>query len=195
MRPSILCRERLERIQDILERFGGALSVRDFFRSFGIHEWEVTQAAGLGWVKIETHKPPTGRPSRIVRTVSNCQAAKLPLPRRVMEKCVSIRHAKFAMHSVCECVKGGCAWVGMLPLTDAYRRAFPAARKRRAATASMSRLLRRPDVKAARTWYRALANREIPLSESMPDTASGIWQRLRELGNWRAGPRITIVRE
>ncbi len=129
MRPLILCRERLERIQDILERLGGMLSVRDFFRSFGIHEWEVTQAAELGWVQIEMRTPRTGRPSRIVRAVSNCRPAKLPLPRRLIGKSISVRHANFAMYSVCLCVKGGAAFIGMRPLTDAYRRAFPAAKK------------------------------------------------------------------
>jgi predicted NAD/FAD-dependent oxidoreductase len=83
----------------------------------------------------------------------------------------------------------------MASFTDAYLQAFPAARKRRAATASMSRLLNHPDVKAARAWFYAQVHHEIAREERMPQTANGIWQRLRELGNWRAGPRITIVRE
>lgn len=186
MRQLILCRERLERIERILDRVGGMLSIRDFWRTYSVHDWEVRQAAELGWVKIETHKPRTGRPSAIARSVSHCQAAKLPLPRRCLGRCISIRHAKFALYSVCYAVKGGAAFIGMRPLTDAYRRAFPAARKRRAATASMSRLLRHPDVEAARAWYRALANGRIPLSESMPETARGIWLRLNELRSARA---------
>lgn len=190
MRALVLCRERLERIQDILERVGGMLSVRDFFRSFGIHEWEVTQAAELGWVKIETHKPHTGRPSRIARTVSKCSPAKLPLPRRLIGKCVSIRHANFAMYSVCLCVKGGAAFIGMRPLTDAYLRAFPAARKRRAATASMSRLMRHPDVKAARAWLHAKVRLELHWSAPMPESAKEIWQRLRELKSSQAAPAL-----
>jgi hypothetical protein len=194
MRSSILCRERLDRIQRILSRNAGALIVREFARTYSVWEWEVEQAAALGWIKIETHKPRTGRPSRIAKIVSENTAAKLPPWRCQIEKPISIRHWRFAMLSVCTCRKGGHSLFFYLPpYTDAYLRSFPAAKKRRAAAASMSRLLHHPGVKAARKWYYAWANREIPHEETMPDTASGILQRLRELGNWRAGPRITIV--
>ncbi|MBL9178637.1 MAG: hypothetical protein JNM65_11270 [Verrucomicrobiaceae bacterium] len=193
MRPLILCRERLERIQRILERVGGSLTVREFSRTYSVREWEVEQAAALGWVKIETHKPRTGRPSRIARTVSECPAAKLPPWRCQIEKPISIRHANFAFHSVCYCVKGGSAWVGMLPLTVAYRRAFPAARKRRAATASMSRLMRHPDVKAARAWLHAKVRLELHWSAPMPESAKEIWQRLRELKSSQAAPALPTV--
>ena len=35
-------------------------------------------------------------------------------------------------------------------------------------------------------WFYARLSREIPGEELMPNTASGIWVRLAELGNWRA---------
>lgn len=195
MHPSILCRERLNRIQRIIERNAGALTVREFTRTYSVGEWEVEQAAALGWIKIETHKPRTGRPSRIAKTVSETTVAKLPPLRCQIEKPISIRHWNFALHSVCTAIKGGTRRFFYLPpYTNAYLRAFPAAKKRRAATASMSRLLHHPDVKATRTWFYAQVNREITREEPMPTTASGIWQRLLELGNWRARPRITIIR-
>jgi hypothetical protein len=187
MRSSILCRERLGRIQRILDRVG-PLSVREFARTFSVWAWEVEQAAALGWVKIETRKPHTGRPSRIARTISGNPTAKLPPWRYQIEKPISIRHANFAFHSVCHCVKGGSAWVGMLPLTDAYRRAFSAARKRRAATASMSRLLRHPDVKAARAWHHAKVRQELHWSAPLPQTAKEVWQHLEELRAQRMRP-------
>lgn len=49
------------------------------------------------------------------------------------------------------------------------------------------------DVKAARAWYYARFDGVAPRSESMPDTVNGIVQRLRELGSWRVGPRITVI--
>lgn len=195
MHSVILCRERLDRIQRILERNEGALTVRGFARTFSVWEWEVEQAAELGFIKIETRKPRTGRPSRIAQIVSETPAAKLLPWRSQIERTISVRHWNFALYSVCRAVRGGAACAGMASFTDAYLQAFPAARKRRAATASMSRLLHHPDVKAARAWFYAQVHHEIDRGEHMPDTATGIWQRLRELGSWRAGPRITIIRQ
>ena len=65
---------------------------------------------------------------------------------------------------------------------------FPGATKRRAHTACASRLIRRGDVRAARAWYYATYEGDVPRGESMPDTASGILQRVRELGSWRVVP-------
>lgn len=186
MRHATLCRERLDRILRVLARNAGALTVREFARSFSVWQWEIEQAASLGFLKIETHKPLTGRPSRIARIVSECQAAKLPPYRCQIEKLISIRHWNFAFHSTYYAIKGGSSLFWRTPpYTDAYLRAFPAAKKRRAAAASMSRLLRHPHVKAARAWFYSKISQEIPKDEPMPDTASGIWQRLRELGSWR----------
>jgi hypothetical protein len=53
MRPLILCRERLDRILSILDRRGGELPVREFLRTFSVYEFEVTQAADLGWIAID----------------------------------------------------------------------------------------------------------------------------------------------
>ena len=195
MRSSILCRERLDRIQQILARNTGALPVREFARTFSVWEWEVEQAAALGWVKIETRKPRTGRPSRIATIVSKPQAAKLPPYRWQIEKPISFRHQLFAMHSTCAVKRGSRKLVHLPAITDVYQSVFKRATKRRAATASASRLMRRSDVRAARAWYYARFDGDAPRSEPMPDTVNGIWQRLRELGSWRAGPRITIVRE
>ena len=192
MRTLTLCRERLERIQDILSRDAGALTVREFARSFSVWEWEIEQAATLGFIEIETHKPRTGRPSRIAKIVSNNPSAKLPLWRWFIEKPINYRHQLFAMHSTCA-IKYGSRLVSIPAITDAYQSVFKRAKKRRAATASASRLMRRSDVKAARAWYYARFENATPRGEPMPRTASGIWQRLRELGSWRAGPRVAAA--
>jgi hypothetical protein len=82
----ILCHERLARIQRVLNKNPGTLTVREFARSYGVWEWEIEQAAALGWIQIETKKPRTGRPSRIVKRVSETHSAKLPPYRWQIEK-------------------------------------------------------------------------------------------------------------
>jgi len=102
-----LCRERLARIQRVLSKNVGALTVREFSRSFGVWEWELEQASILGWIQIDTHRPHTGRPSRIVQAVSNPEAAKLPPCRAEIERPISIRHWRFALFSAFGAIKGG----------------------------------------------------------------------------------------
>jgi hypothetical protein len=188
MISATLCRERLERIQRLLNQHAGVLTVRTLTRSYHVWSWEIEQAAALGWIQIETRKPHTGRPSRIVKSVSKPEGAKLPLYRWQIEKPIRIRHWNFAFHSVYSAIRGGSSFLWRIaPYTDAYLQAFPAAKSRRAATASMSRLLRHPDVRAARAWFYSKVSQEIPRDEPMPDTARAIWQRLRELGSWRVG--------
>jgi hypothetical protein len=47
-----LCRERLTRIQSVLNKNGGKLTVRDFARTFSVWERELEQAAELGCIQI-----------------------------------------------------------------------------------------------------------------------------------------------
>lgn len=193
MSHMILCRERLARIQRVLNKNTGALTVRDFARSFSVWEWEIEQAAALGWLKIETRKPRTGRPSRIVREVSKPEGAKLPPFRWQMEKPISYRHAHFARLST-HAMHRGSRWLaarGMGPpcTTDVYQHAFPRALGRKGAAASASRLRRRNDVKAARAWHYARFDGEIPRDEPMPRTVSAIIQRLREVRSWRVAAK------
>lgn len=185
MPPLPLCRERLDRIRRILTRNSGTLTVREFARSFSVWEWEIEQAAALGWIQIETRKPRTGRPSRIVREVSKPCTAKLPPYRWQIEKPISIRHARFAMLSTCGMHRGSRLGPGLPCTTDIYQHAYPRALKRNAAAASASRLRRRNDVKAARTWHYARHDGDVPRDEPMPRTVSAIIQRLREVRSWR----------
>lgn len=189
MNTNILCRERLARIQRILNKNAGALTVRDFVRSYHVYEWEIEQAAALGWIQIETRKPNTGRPSRIVREVSRPEGAKLPPYRWQMEKPIKFNHARFAMLSTCAMHRGS-RWLasrgfGLPCTTDVYQSAYPRALKRNAAAASASRLRRRNDVKAVRTWHYARHDGDVPRDEPMPRTVNAIIQRLREAGSWR----------
>lgn len=184
MRPFILCRERLDRILRILTRNADALSVRELGRTYNIRKWEIEQAATLGWIRLETRKPRTGRPARVAVKVSNCQAAKLPFHRTQIEKHISYRHQNFAHLSVYCGLKGGSRrFFPIPPYTSIYLRSYADARSRRGAAASMSRLMCRSDVRTVRAWHYAQLNREIPRDEPMPQTVSAIRQRLRDVGS------------
>jgi hypothetical protein len=189
MHSFTLCRERLYRILDVLDRNAGELPARAFTRSFSVWQWEIEAAAALGCVEIVTRKPPIGRPSRIVCKVSQPQAAKLPPPRRMIEKPVSHRHWMFAMYSTHSTPYGSrfmaAQGFGMPCITDAYQKAFPRARSRKAAAASASRLIRRYDVRIARACFFARVEGDVSRRDPMPQTANGIWQRLYEAGSWR----------
>jgi hypothetical protein len=184
-----LCRERLYRILDVLDRNAGELPARAFSRSYSVWQWEIEAAAALGWVDIVTRKPPTGRPSRLVCKVSQPQAAKLPPYRWQIEKPISHRHIMFALHSTHATPYGSrflaAEGFGMPCITDAYQKAFPRAKRRKAAAASASRLKRRYDVRIARAWFSARSCGEIPKNGPMPETANKIWQCLYDAGSWR----------
>jgi hypothetical protein len=174
MRSLILCRERLNRILGILDRNGGIVSLRDFWRTYGVHEWEVEQAAELGWLRIVTRKPRVGRPSRVAQKLSECESAKLPPFRCQIPREISIRHWRFALESV------SCSGFKMTTRVRAYLRAFPNARSRAGASASASRLMKRRDVRVVRLWFLRIS--ESRHYEDMPNNVNAILTRLRELG-------------
>ncbi len=124
----------------------GALTVRTLARSYHVWSWEIERAVAFGWLEIITRKPPSGRSFRIVRTVSNPEAAKLPPFRPQIERPISAWHWNFTLPSMPS--KGGqfMGWLdGML------HGLLPRIRERRAA-ASISRFLRHPNVQAAQAW-------------------------------------------
>lgn len=184
MRPLILCRERLDRIRCVVERLGGAATIRDLWRSYGIREWEVQQAAELGCLTVTTRKPLVGRPSRVVEFCGLINA-KMPPSRWSIEREISIRHWWFALRSVTQSVKRGMRRWGFPATVSAYVNTYHP-RSRNGAYASTSRLLKRSDVRVARQWFYAQSGGELPVGEVMPRTVSGIRLRLRELGSWRA---------
>jgi hypothetical protein len=186
---SALRRERIACILHVLNKNGGELTVRDLLRSYSVWEWALEQAAALGWIHIETRKPRTGRMSRIVHEITQPYAIKLPPYCWQLEKPIKFNHARFAMLSTCAMHRGS-RWLGSrgfgLPCTtDVYQHAYPRALKRNAAAASASRLRRRNDVKAVRTWHYARYDGDVPRDEPMPRTVNAIIQRLREAGSWR----------
>lgn len=180
MRPLILCREHLYRILKILDRHQGTVSIRDLGRTYRIWEWQVEQAAELGWVRILTRQPRVGRPSRFAQKLSKTEAAKLPPFRRNIPGCISIRHARFASESVDVMPGGGRFGFKVSTLVRAYLRAFPEARSRAGAGASATRLMKRRDVRFARYWFQRTSG--MRTYEPMPRSVDAIIARLRELG-------------
>jgi hypothetical protein len=181
----MLSRERLDRIRRVLIRQGGTETLRQLSRRFAIFPVEIEAAEALGWVEIETVKPRTGRPSRIVRLSEN-PAAKLPPFRRSMERPISHRHWKFAMLTVFKSIARGGTIFPIPCHIESYLEAFPEARSREGAHASCSRLLNHPNVFAARQWFYAQLNGEVPNAERMPETPAEIWDVLEIHQSYRA---------
>lgn len=191
MNLAILCRERLDRINAILARFPDGLSVRQFTRTFSVWNWEVQQAAGLGFVKIEARKPRTGRPalivSRVSDDVSETKTAKLPPFRDEMPKPIRHRLWMLAIYAnQIESNSRACLGFDLLPRYKAWMRASPAARSAAGARASASRVRRTRDAIAAKQWTFARMGGELPDNEPQPVSATEVWLRLKELGSWRA---------
>ena len=176
-------REKLERLLRVLTTRNDELPRRELQRIYSIPEWEIEEARKAGFVELIERKPPIGRPSIVVKILSKTTAAKLPPFRREIEKPISHRHWLFAMFTAYKTVKGG--GMSIPGYIEAYRQAYPQAKSRNGAYASCSRLLRNPRVFAARQWYYAVANGEVP-SEAQPKTESEIWQYLKDFGSWRS---------
>lgn len=179
MRPLILCREHLCRILTILDCHQGAVSIRDLGRTYRIWEWQVEQAAELGWVRILTRQPRVGRPSRFAQKLSESEAAKLPPFRRNIPRCISFRHERFAWETL-NTMPGGSLGIKLSTRVRAYLRIFPEALSRAGAAASATRLMKRRDVRFARLWFQRTSG--MRLHEPMPRSVDAIIARLRELG-------------
>lgn len=191
MTTLILSRERLNRINAILARHPEGVTVREFTRTFSVRNWELEQAAELGFVKIEARKPRTGRPaiivSRVSADVSETQAAKLPPFRHEIPKPIRHRLWSLAFHAI-QIESNPRARFGfdLVPRYKAWMRASPAARSAGGARASASRVRKTRDAIAAKQWTFARTGGELPDNEPQPVSATEVWLRLKELGSWRA---------
>jgi len=103
------------------------------------------------------------------------------------EKRIYWKHATFAEIVVNGAfIKNGARSWGIPSRVDGYLVAFPKAQSRAGARASVSRLMRRRDVRAAVQWFYAVANGEVPRGIAMPETPSGIKAEMEKAGCWRA---------
>jgi hypothetical protein len=189
MRPLTLCRERLLRIQTVLNRVGGEKSLRDLMRSFAIRPWELEQAAALGWLKLYVRpgKGGKGRPSRVAELIPQDQlptGRSLPPYRNQIPREIGVRHQQFAMRAVWLCVPWGIKKLGLPGIVTAYIITYHP-RSYVGARASASRLMRHPHVKALMQWHYAKMRGEIPAGELMPPTEADILVRLRGLRDVR----------
>ncbi len=178
MRPLILCRERLDRILQVLERNGGSQTVRELSRTYAVWEWEVEQAEKLGWLRIVIRKPKIGRPARVAEKLNKKTTAKLPPYREHIQCEISFRHIRFAFESL-SIMPGGYFGFKRSTLLHAYLKIYPNARSRAGASVSANRLMKRQDVKVVRFWYHRTMH-TIP-KEPIAVTVEGIIQRLKEL--------------
>ena len=185
MRKFILCRERLERIQTVLTRLGGSASLRNLWRGHTIHGTEVEQAAEAGFLTIETMKPATGRPSRVARIVSKTHSAKLPPHRCNIDTLISHKHWRFALN-YCAGELGPGLFSFKRRAWFAYMQTYRSAKSKGAARASASRLMKRPDVRAAIQWTFASINRERNSRDHSPTTEAEVWDALRAIRSDRA---------
>ncbi|BCX46414.1 hypothetical protein HAHE_03220 [Haloferula helveola] len=181
MHPLKLSLDRLHRILRVFQKEGDEVTVRRFRRNFEVYDWELEQAAELGWLAIETRKPKTGRPSIVARKLSNSPTAKLPPRRSVIGRGISIRHQRFVEHYLC-----GGGFLSKPNARRAYRLTYPEARSLSGIDASANRLFRHPDVLAYLAWVRACSGSEIPWQarQKHPLTRQEIIETLRAHGCW-----------
>lgn len=82
---------------------------------------------------------------------------------------------------------------GIPPLVAAYRDTYAGAKSEAGAAASCSRLIRHPDVLAARQYCFARLAGEIPRCDYFPRAAAEIWEILEHYGSWRAKMAPSLI--
>jgi hypothetical protein len=99
-------------------------------RSRLIFQWELEQAAELGWIRIFFRESPPW-PRRPHGRAFRANRHRLPPPRGCIEKEISLKHEVFAMRSVFECVPQGMKFyhLRMPPIYVAYLRTYPKANR------------------------------------------------------------------
>ena len=216
--PPPLTRERLSILLRALDRRGGEMKARDLNRINGVNWWEIDQAEEKGFVTTEKRKPKTGRPSKWVklvnvpsnspsvmasenppnvRKVSKNHPTKLLPSRSTLERQISRREWNFAFWYVIGEFGPGTGLFGFKRRAwTAYRKAYPRCHSEAAARSSASRLLKRPEVKAAIAWQFAKLDHVTGIQRFQPWTATEVWDTLHRLGSHRAewGPLHINVR-
>jgi hypothetical protein len=151
--PYVLTHEDAVRLCAVLKRwYDGRRTLRELERRHRVWPRVVKAAAAAGIVRIEKHKPHTGRPSYIAvlepDSVNKCKAAKLPYRfERLLS--LSIREESFLQHYLCR--RGLRGFFPGGSAADAYRKVY--GRHRPLTLGSIrsagARLARQPWMKAA----------------------------------------------
>ena len=121
----------------------GPMRVWRMSHYYDVCEWEVEQAAELGWVRILSRESRCGPPVRVAE-LSCCADAKVPPPRRQIKKAISWRHQNFAMQ-LGMCAPRGASFgpYRLGCLYEAYLRSYPGQRSKVVARVATARLMRR----------------------------------------------------
>jgi hypothetical protein len=153
-------------------------------RNHGLHRSVIEEAIESGFLTLESHQGPRGRPSQILRKVSKCHPTKGPLGHSTLDTLISFRHWDFAFNYAMGEIGPGMfsfkrrAWV-------AYKKAYRSVRSEAGARASSSRLLRKPQVRAAIAWTFAKYCDHLYHPGGEPQTPSEIWAILFKAKSFR----------
>jgi hypothetical protein len=183
------------------------MKARDLTRLNGVEWWEIDQAEEKKFVITEQRKPRTGRPSKWVKlspiiksssiteaeNFANAQDVSQTYPTKLLPSRSTFgRHIKrkewdFAFWYAIGDFGVGTGLFGFKRRAwTAYMKAYPSCYSKAAARSSASRLLKRPEVKAAIAWQFAKLDHLANISRFHPWTAVEVWDILHRLGSQRA---------
>jgi len=178
------------------------MKMRDLTRLNGVDWWEIDQAEELGFLTTEKRKPPTGRPSEwailptVGENVSRNRPTK-PLPSRdLLGRRISSREWDFAFwYALGDFGPDTGPFDFKRRGWSAYMKAYSSCHSKAAARSSASRLLKRPEVKAAVAWQFAKLDRLPEIHRFYPWTAPEVWDTLHRLDSQRARWAPRHIRE
>jgi hypothetical protein len=205
--PPPLTRERISVLLRALRRKGGEMKARDLNRLNGVEWWEIDQAEELGCITKEKRKPRTGRPSQWAKLAPNqnfqsslgdsgnamepenvskiCPTELLPY-RADFERPISYKEWDFALLYALGDFAPDLGPYGFRRRGwSAYLKAYPSCNTKAAARSSASRLLQRPQVKAAIAWQFAVLDRLPEIHRFFPRTSDEVWNTLHHLASYR----------
>lgn len=205
--PPPLTRERLSILLRALARRGGEMKARDLTRLNGVKWKEIDQAEEMKFVITEQRKPSTGRPSNWVmlsdhpqtssttaseispnsQNVNQTHPTKLLPSRSSQDRRIRLKEWDFAFwYAIGDFGPGTGPFGFKRRAWSAYMKAYPSCHSKASARASASRLLKRPEVKAAIAWQFAKLDHPYGINRFFPNTATEIWDTLHRLDSARA---------
>lgn len=190
--PPPLTRECLSILLRALARRGGEMRARDLSRLNGVEWWEINQAEEKKFIVTEIRKPPTGRPSKWVmlsnkKNVNQTHPTKLLPSRASLGRRILSQEWEFAFwYAIGDLGAGNGPFGFKRRAWTAYQKAYPSCSSAASARASASRLLKRPEVKAAIAWQFAKLDHLANVHRFHPWTSAEVWDILHRLGSYRA---------
>ena len=187
------------------------MKARDLNRLNGVEWWEIDQAEEKKFITTEQRKPATGRPSKWamlpiapftasensplresrnsldVQNVNQIYPTKLLPSRYNLDHRIKQRHWDFAFwYAIGDFGPDTGPFGFKRRAWTAYMKAYQSCYSKAAARSSASRLLKRPEVRAAIAWHFANLDRLHGINRFFPRTATEVWDTLHRLGSDRA---------